>query len=104
MSRRILSKWRLQWLPSPSKRSDYAHNGTIMTDMMDTVRGAYMTQVKILERRAYVFITVDCSSEFVGQHASFSATSREALEPTAWPFLGIWAASGRVRSQARQRL
>ena len=67
---------------SPPRRPDRTHNGGIVTDRVDTMWGTDMTEVKTLEGRAYVFVAVDhCSSELVGHHASFSATSREALEP-----------------------
>lgn len=55
----------------------------IVTERVDQVWGTDMTQtVTIGEGRAYVFIAVDhCSGEFVGTHASSSASRWEALEP-----------------------
>ena len=80
--RRILREAGLQRLHSPLRRPEKAYNGRIVTGRVDTMWGTDMTQVKTLEVRTYVFVAVDhCSSEIVGHHASFSATSREALEP-----------------------
>ena len=61
----------------------HPHDGTIVTARVDEVWGTDMTQtVTAAEGRAYVFIAVDhCSGEFVGTHASSSASRWEALEP-----------------------
>ena len=67
----------------PVRRDAHPHDGTIVTDKVDQVWGTDMTQtVTIGEGRAYVFIAVDhCSGEFIGTHASSSASRWEALEP-----------------------
>ena len=67
----------------PVQRDAHPHDGTIVTDKVDEVWGTDMTQtVTIGEGRAYVFIAVDhCSGEFIGTHASSSASRWEALEP-----------------------
>lgn len=47
----------------------------IVTNTVDAVWGANMTQVKTLDGQAYAFIAVDqCSSELVGHYAYVSAT------------------------------
>ena len=67
----------------PVQRDTHPHDGTIVTDRVDDVWGTDMTQtVTTREGRAYVFIAVDhCSGEFIGTHASSSASRWEALEP-----------------------
>ena len=79
----------------PVQRDAHPHDGTIVTDRVDEVwdepdcatgssRPANdMTQtVTTWEGRAYVFIAIDhCSGEFIGTHASSSASRWEALEP-----------------------
>ena len=56
-----------------------------------------MTQIKTLEGCVYVVVgVVHCSSDFVGHHASFSATFREALAPGPY---GRFQAHGRLRCQ-----
>jgi len=67
----------------PVQQDGHLHDGTIVTDRVDEVWGTDMTQtVTTGEGRAYVFIAVDhCSGEFIGTHASSSASRWEALEP-----------------------
>jgi putative transposase len=79
----------------PVQRDTRVHDGTVVTDKVDVVwdeprcatgsgsAANDMTQtVTTQEGRAYVFIAVDhCSGEFVGTHASSSASRWEALEP-----------------------
>jgi transposase InsO family protein len=67
----------------PVQRDAHPHDGTIVTDKVDQVWGTDMTRtVTIGEGRACVFIAVDhCSGEFIGTHASSSASRWEALEP-----------------------
>lgn len=67
----------------PVQRPECLHDGTIMTERVDDVWGTDMTQtVTKGDGRAFVFVAVDhCSGEFVGIHASASASRWEALEP-----------------------
>lgn len=60
-----------------------AHDGTITTDIVDTMWGTDMTEtVTVKEGRARVFVAVDhCSGECVGSHAARSGNRFEALEP-----------------------
>lgn len=81
--RRVMKENDLLAPQRPVQREAHPHDGTIVTDKVDQVWGTDMTQtVTIGEGRAYVFIAVDhCSGEFVGTHASSSASRWEALEP-----------------------
>jgi transposase InsO family protein len=79
----------------PVQRDAHPHDGTIVTDRVDEIwdeplsaigprtMANDMTQtVTTAQGRAYVFIAVDhCSGEFIGTHASSSASRWEALEP-----------------------
>jgi transposase InsO family protein len=62
---------------------DRPHDGTIVTDRVDTMWGTDMTQTVTTQAgRAYVFVAIDhCSGEVVGIHAAERATRFEALEP-----------------------
>ena len=63
-------------------RGPRAHDGTIITDRVDTMWGTDLTTVLTGEGAAAVFIAVDhCSAECVGIHAARRATRFEALEP-----------------------
>ncbi len=81
--RRVMKENDLLAPQRPVQRDAHPHDGTIVTERVDQVWGTDMTQtVTIGEGRAYVFIAVDhCSGEFVGTHASSSASRWEALEP-----------------------
>ena len=81
--RRVMKENNLLAPQRPVQRDAHPHDGTIVTERVDQVWGTDMTQtVTIGEGRAYVFIAVDhCSGEFVGTHASSSASRWEALEP-----------------------
>lgn len=81
--RRIMKANDLLAPQRPVPREAHPHDGTIVTERVDEVWGADMTQtVTTREGRAYVFIAVDhCSGEFIGTHASLSANRWEALEP-----------------------
>src|SRR6056297_3759122 len=81
--RRVMKENALLAPQRPVQRDAHPHAGTIVTDRVDEVWGTDMTQtVTTGEGRAYVFIAVDhCSGEFIGTHASSSATRWEALEP-----------------------
>lgn len=81
--RRVMKENNLLAPQRPVQRDAHPHDGTIVTDRVDEVWGTDMTQtVTIGEGRAYVFIAVDhCSGEFIGTHASSSASRWEALEP-----------------------
>ena len=67
----------------PKVRPEHLHDGAIVTERVDVVWGADMTQTVTTDQgRAYVFIAVDhCSGELIGTHASHQATRWEALEP-----------------------
>jgi len=63
-------------------RGPRAHDGTIITERVDTMWGTDLTTVMTGEGTAAVFIAVDhCSTECVGIHAARRATRFEALEP-----------------------
>jgi transposase InsO family protein len=63
-------------------RGPRAHDGTIITERVDTMWGTDLTSVMTGEGAAAVFIAVDhCSTECVGIHAARRATRFEALEP-----------------------
>lgn len=81
--RRIMKENNLLAPQRPVQRDAHPHDGTIVTERVDQVWGTDMTQtVTTTEGRAYVFIAVDhCSGEFIGTHASSSASRWEALEP-----------------------
>ena len=81
--RRLMKAHGLLAPHRPAPRLAHPHDGTIVTTRVDEVWGTDMTQtVTTAEGRAYVFIAVDhCSGEFVGTHASSSASRWEALEP-----------------------
>ena len=81
--RRIMKENGLLAPQRPAQRDARVHDGTIVTERVDEIWGTDMTQtVTTSEGRAYVFIAVDhCSGQFVGTHASSSASRWEALEP-----------------------
>ena len=81
--RRIMKAHGLLAPHRPAPRVAHTHDGTIVTERVDQVWGADMTEtVTIANGRAYVFIAVDhCSGEFVGTHAASGASRWEALEP-----------------------
>lgn len=81
--RRLIKEHGLLAPHRPAPRAAHPHDGTIVTARVDQVWGTDMTQtVTTAEGRAYVFLAVDhCSGEFVGTHASSSASRWEALEP-----------------------
>lgn len=81
--RRLMKEHGLLAPHRPAPRAAHPHDGTIVTARVDEVWGTDMTQtVTTAEGRAYVFVAVDhCSGEFVGTHASSSASRWQALEP-----------------------
>lgn len=81
--RRVMKAANLLAPQRPVQHDAHPHDGTIVTDRVDEVWGTDMTQtVTTREGRAYVFIALDhCSGEFIGTHASSSASRWEALEP-----------------------
>lgn len=81
--RRVMKENDLLAPQRPVQRDAHPHDGTIVTDRVDEVWGTDMTQtVTVGDGRAYVFVAVDhCSGEFIGTHASSSASRWEALEP-----------------------
>lgn len=81
--RRIMKTHGLLAPHRPAPRAVRPHDGTIVTEQVDEVRGTDMTEtITTAEGRAYVFIAVDhCSGEFVGAHAASGASRWEALEP-----------------------
>ena len=80
--RKVWARLRAQGVRTAARRAR-PHDGKIVTERVDQVWGTDMTQtVTTGEGRAYVFIAVDhCSGEFVGTHASSSASRWQALEP-----------------------
>ncbi len=66
-----------------SPRGPRAHDGTIIPETVDTMRGADLTTTVVTgEGQAAVFVAIDhCSAECVGIHAAPRATRFEALEP-----------------------
>ena len=81
--RRLMKEHGLLAPHRPAPRAAHPHDGTIVTERVDEVWGTDMSQtVTTAEGRAYLFIAVDhCSGEFVGTHASSSASRWQALEP-----------------------
>jgi len=81
--RRVMNENNLLAPQRPVQRDAHPHAGTIVTDRVDEVWGTDMSQtITTREGRAYVFIAVDhCSGEFIGTHASTSASRWQALEP-----------------------
>lgn len=75
-ARRIMKEHNLLAPQRPVQRDAHPHDGKIVTERVDQVWGTDMTQmVTTGEGRAYVFIAVDhCSGEFIGTHASSSAS------------------------------
>lgn len=63
-------------------RGPRSHDGTIITERVDTMWGTDFTTVMTGEGQAAVFVAIDhCSAECVGVHAARQATRFEALEP-----------------------
>ena len=84
--RRVLRLMREHGLLAPSRTGGpcgpRAHDGTIVTERVDTMWGTDLTTVVTGEGQAAVFVAVDhCSTECVGIHAARRATRWEALEP-----------------------
>ena len=84
--RRVLRLMREHGLLAPQRlgaaRGPRSHDGTIITEQVDTMWGTDLTTVMTGEGQAAVFIAVDhCSTECVGIHAARRATRFEALEP-----------------------
>jgi transposase InsO family protein len=84
--RRVLRLMRAHGLLAPQRfgaaRGPRSHDGTIITERVDTMWGTDLTTVMTGEGLAAVFIAVDhCSTECVGIHAARRATRFEALEP-----------------------
>ncbi|MBC7152731.1 MAG: DDE-type integrase/transposase/recombinase, partial [Rhizobium sp.] len=101
--RRVMNENNLLAPQRPVQRDAHPHDGTIVTDRVDEVWGTDMTQtVTTREGRAYVFIAVDhCSGEFIGTHASSSASRWQALEPVRQ---GVARHFGGVRPNAAEGL
>jgi putative transposase len=85
--RRVLRLMRAHHLLAPTRQGrphgPQAHEGTIITDHVDTMWGTDMTTtVTRQEGQGAIFIAVDhCSAECVGIHAAKQGTRLEALEP-----------------------
>jgi putative transposase len=85
--RRVLRLMREQGLLAPQRQGQphgpSAHDGTIITDRVDTLWGTDMTATFTREEgQVAIFIAVDhCSAECVGIHAAKHGTRFEALEP-----------------------
>jgi putative transposase len=85
--RRVLRLMRAHHLLAPTRQGHphgpKAHDGTIITEHIDTMWGTDMTTTFTQqEGQVAIFITVDhCSAECVGIHAAKQGTRFEALEP-----------------------
>jgi putative transposase len=85
--RRVLRLMRERGLLAPHRaghpHGSKAHEGTIITERVDTVWGTDISSTWTTdEGQAAVFVAVDhCSAECVGIHAARYATRFEALEP-----------------------
>jgi transposase InsO family protein len=85
--RRVLRLMRAHHLLAPTRQrhphGPKAHDGTIITEHIDTMWGTDMTTTFTQqEGQVAIFITVDhCSAECVGIHAAKQGTRFEALEP-----------------------
>ena len=84
--RRVLRLMRAHGLLAHQRpgaaRGPKSHDGTIITEQVDTMWGTDFTTVPTGEGQAAVFVAVDhCSTECVGIHAARRATRFEALEP-----------------------
>jgi putative transposase len=84
--RRVLRLMRAHNLLAPSRagapRGPRSHDGTIITQAVDTMWGTDLTTTITGEGTAAVFVAIDhCSAECVGIHTHARATRFEALEP-----------------------
>jgi putative transposase len=84
--RRVPRLMREHDLLAPSRtgspRGPRSHDGTIVPETIDTMRGTDLTGTITGEGRAAVFVAIDHrSAECVGIHAAQHATRFEALEP-----------------------
>jgi putative transposase len=85
--RRVLRLMRAHHLLAPTRQGcahgPKAHDGTIITEDVDTMWGTDMTPTLTRqEGQVAIFIAVDhCSAECVGIHAAKQGTRFEALEP-----------------------
>jgi putative transposase len=85
--RRVLRLMRAHHLLAPTRQGcahgPKAHEGTIITEHVDTMWGTDMTTpVTQQEGQVAIFIAIDhCSAECVGIHAAKQGTRFEALEP-----------------------
>ena len=85
--RRVLRLMRVHGLLAPTRHGHphgpKAHDGTIITERVDTMWGTDMTTTFTRQDgQVAIFITVDhCSAECVGIHAALHGTRFEALEP-----------------------
>jgi putative transposase len=85
--RRVLRLMRAHQLLAPTRQGHshgpQAHDGTIITEHVDTMWGTDMTATFTRqEGQVAIFIAVDhCSAECVGIHAAKQGTRFEALEP-----------------------
>jgi putative transposase len=85
--RRVLRLMRAHQLLAPTRQGHphgpKAHDGTIITEHVDTMWGTDMTATFThQEGQVAIFIAVDhCSAECVGIHAAKQGTRFEALEP-----------------------
>jgi putative transposase len=84
--RRVLRLVRENGPLAPSRtgapRGPRSHDGTIIPETVDTMRGTDLTTTTTGERQAAVFVAVDhCPAECAGIDASHHADRFEALEP-----------------------
>ena len=79
--RRIIAENGLQAPHRQRVRPERSHNGTIVTDRVDTVWGTDMTETITGEGRVHLFFVVDhCSTEILGFHVD-RRPNRWAPEP-----------------------
>ena len=80
--RRIIAENGLQAPHRRRTRPERSHNGTIVTDRVDTVWGTDMTETMTGEGRVHLFFVVDhCSTEILGFHVDRRPNRWAALEP-----------------------
>src|SRR5262245_5841691 len=103
--RRVLRLMRAHGLLAPGRHGHphgpKAHDGTIITERVDTMWGTDMTTTFTRQDgQVAVFIAVDhCSAECVGLHAATHGTRFEALEPIRQGVRTYFGAFGQGRAE-----
>lgn len=98
--RRVLRLMRAHGLLAPTRHGHphgpKAHDGTIITERVDTMWGTDMTTTFTRQDgQVAIFVAVDhCSAECVGIHAALHGTRFEALEPIRQGVRAHFAAFG----------